>query len=296
MAGAFPALLAAVGFAVFQTVNRRALSGVDVYRGTAALLSVGTVALATLALATQDLSLLARASVSSVLVFAAAGFVHFFCGWTFLGLSQLRLGAARTGIVIGTVPLFGALLAALLLAEPLTARTAVGLTIVVAGVAVISTRGGAAAVSAADVRWGVAAGLATAVCWSASPVLIRIGLQGLPSPLIGATIGMAASAFVYALGVLATRRRVRRAAIPSATWGLLLAAGIAVSTGIWMQWTAFDLAPIASVLALLQLTPVLVVLLAVRIGGDELTPAARRRTWAGTLLTVIGSLILVLTD
>lgn len=290
VAGVLPALTAAVGFAVFQTVNRRALSTVDVYRGTATLLTVGSAALAVLAATTQDLSLVRSAPPRSLWYFAAAGFVHFFCGWTFLGMSQVRLGAARTGIVIGTVPLFGALLATVFLSEPLTAVTTLGLVIVVAGVAVVSARGGTTTIATRDVRLGVLAGLATALCWSSSPVLIRAGLEGLSSPLIGATIGMASSAVVYTALVAS---RGRRGAVGRRTWGLLLTAGVAVSSSIWMQWTAFDLAPVASVLALLQLTPIVVVLFATRSGMERLSGAAAVRTWAGTGLTVAGSLLLI---
>lgn len=293
MLGVVPALLAAIGFGLFQLINRRALTGVDVFRGTATLLGVGAIVLLGVTGLTGDLALVAAAPISALLLCAAAGFVHFFCGWTFLGWSQVRLGAARTGIVIATVPLFGALVAAVALDEPLTLPGVVGLIVVVAGVAVVSTRGGTGAAPAPDARAGVVAGLATAACWSSSPVLIRRGLVGLPSPVAAAAIGMLACALLYWLVVVLTARRARRGAVSQRTRQLLLAAGIAVSLSIWMQWTAFDLAPIASVLAVLQLTPVTVVLLAARIGGDVLTPTAKRRVWMGTALTVAGSLVLV---
>jgi drug/metabolite transporter (DMT)-like permease len=292
--GVIPAVLAAVGFASFQLVNRRALSGVDVFRGTATLLGVGAALLLLVAWLTGGLALVPAAPVSALLFCAAAGFVHFFCGWTLLGWSQVRLGVAKTGILIGTVPLFGALVAAVALDERLTAPAVLGLLIVTAGVAVVSARGGTGVTSVTDARVGVAAGLATALCWSVSPVLIRQGLEGLPSPLAGAAIGMFASALVYAAAVMLTARRAGRAAVVNRTRQLLLLGGVLVSLSIWMQWVAFDLAPVASVLALLQLTPVTVVLLASRLGGDELTGTVARRVWTGASLTVAGSLVLVL--
>lgn len=295
MLGVVPAVLAAAGFAAFQTVNRRALATVDVYRGTATLLAVGAALLATVATAAGDAPLVARAPLGALAWCALAGFVHFFCGWTFLGLSQVRLGAARTGVILGALPLFGAAIAAAWLDEPVSASTAVGLVLVVLGVVAVVRRGGGATdAPSGQVAWGVVAGLAAALCWASSPVLIRRGLVGLPSPVAGAAFGMAASALVYGVAVLLVGRRAVRDALPGSAVRLLVAAGAAVSLSIWMQWTAFDLAPVALVLGLLQLTPVLVVGLAVTVGGDALGPQERRRVWTGAVLTLAGSSILVL--
>ncbi len=167
MVGAVPALLAAVGFAGFQLINRRALAGVDVYRGTATLLLVSTVVLGVVSLVSGELSLVLEAPARAILFCAAAGFVHFFFGWTLLGMAQIRVGAARAGIMVGTVPLFGALLAALLLDESLSAFDVTGLLLVVAGVGVVvSARGAPPAGSQGSPAMGVLAGLATAACWS----------------------------------------------------------------------------------------------------------------------------------
>lgn len=294
MAGVIPAVVAALAFAVFQIVNRRALQTVDVYRGTATILGVGAAALLLVATVTGGIAHLPAAPVSALLFCAAAGFVHFFCGWTFLGWSQVRLGVARAGILIGTVPLFGALIAAVALGETLSPADVAGLVLVVVGIAVVSARRGVAAGPPTDARLGVAAGLATALCWSSSPVLIRQGLEGLPSPTTGAAIGLLSSALVYTLAVVVAGRRTRRPPIDGAVWKLLVVTGLAASLAIWAQWTAYDLTAVATVLALLQLTPITVVLLAGRFGGDQLDRRARQRVLIGTVLTVGGSLLLVL--
>lgn len=295
MAGVLPALGAAVGFAVYQLVNRRALQTVDVYRGTASILAIGSALLMVVAGLTGGLALVPEAPVTALLFCAAAGFVHFFCGWTFLAWAQVRLGAARAGILIGTVPLFGALIAAAVLDEPLSSTDLVGLVLVVVGVWIVSARRGVTTdTPPRQTQLGIAAGLATALCWSSSPVLIRQGLEGLPSPTAGAGLGMLASAVVYGLGVLLTRRRANRTPIAATTRQLLLITGVAASSSIWMQWTAFDRTAVATVLAILQLTPVTVVILASRVGGDRLDGTALRRVLAGAALTVSGSLFLVL--
>jgi len=59
----------------------------------------------------------------------------------------------------------------------------------------------------AETGWGVGwtdsvFGLGTAVAWAISPVLIKEGLDGLSSPLLGLTLGMAAAVLAYAVLVV----------------------------------------------------------------------------------------------
>ena len=46
------------------------------------------------------------------------------------------------------------------------------------------------------------AGLGTALCFSSSSIFIRYGLETIPSPLIGVTIGMVFCTFAYGLILL----------------------------------------------------------------------------------------------
>jgi drug/metabolite transporter (DMT)-like permease len=296
VAGVAPALLAASGFAVFQLLNRRALSGVDVRRGTAALLAVGAALLLLVAAVGGSLAPLADATPVTLLFFSAAGFVHFFCGWTFLGMAQVRIGVARTGILASTVPLFGSLFAAGFLGEHLGVVQLLALATVVGGVVlIVSARGGTGEVHdrrAAAI--GTVCGLTTAMCWSVSPVLIRYGLADVDSPIAGAAVGMAACAVAYGIVVLVSSTRVRPVPIGRTTWRLLVLAGVAVSLSIWMQWTALALTTVAVALALMQLTGPIVVVASNRLAGEPLGPAARRIA-LGTLVTVAGSTLLVLT-
>jgi drug/metabolite transporter (DMT)-like permease len=307
MVGVVPAFVAAVGFAVFQTVNRRALSGVDVYRGTASVLAIGSVLLVGLSIALHGVAGFLAVDPIAYGYFAAAGFVHFFCGWTLLGISQLRLGAARAGIVVGTLPFFGALVAAMALDEPLSAVDVVGLLLVVGGVALVipvrgsppamgaGSAGGTAGPVTSTVLVGVSAGLGAALLWSVSPVLIRGGLAYGAGPITGAAIGQATAAATYAASIAATGRRrggSSRPAIGAATRRLIVVAGAAVALAIWMQWTAYDLAPIAVVLSVLQLTPPLVVVLATVLARERLGERAGR-VWFGSLVTLGGAMLLV---
>lgn len=293
MIGVVPAVAAAVGFAVFQVINARALARIDVYRGTQVLLAMATVILATITLATDGAGLWLDAPPRALLMAAGAGMFHFFLGWTFLGTAQQRIGAARAGALVGTVPLFGSLLAWGVLGESIGPLQVAGLLLVVAGVVVIAT-GNRRGPAEPQLALGVAAALGTATCWSISPVLIREALEGIPSSRAAATVGLLTSAVLYSVLVALARRGRERIAMETRTRQLLGTGGVLVAVSLWMQWTAFSLAPVATVLVLLQLTPALVPLLA-RIGAQAANVLSLPRLYLGVGAIVIGSLPVILT-
>ena len=210
MGGAGWAVFAGVSFGIFQAINRRANQLIDPYRATFALLLVAVVGLGVFSVATADLSLLSSAPARAFLAFGAAGVIHFFLGWTFLSLSQQRVGAANTGVVTAATPLVGSLLAALVLDEALGAMALTAIALVSAGVILIARRA-----SGSDQRLTIPwFALAASLSWGTSPLFIRWGLEGLPSPVIGVTIGLAAAAMLYAV-VLASGRAPTTAGTPA---------------------------------------------------------------------------------
>lgn len=138
MTGVVWAVIAGIGFGVFQSVNRRAGRGMDAYRGTFILLLVSAVILTVVSLTTEGLDLLRVAPLRALLYFALAGFIHFFVGWTLLSVSQQQVGAARTGALVGATPLFATVIAALALGEFLRPPAVLGIVLVVAGVYLVS--------------------------------------------------------------------------------------------------------------------------------------------------------------
>jgi drug/metabolite transporter (DMT)-like permease len=299
MSGVALGALAGIGFGLFQAANRRVNAAVDVYRATFGLVAVGTVLLALVAVVTEDVGQVLRAPAGALAAFAAAGFVHFFLGWTFLGLSQQRIGAPRTGALIGTVPLFGALAAALVLGEVPTASTMAAIAIVVAGVAAVTLSGTDLRADGqpqlggrrAGAVTGVLFALATSVCWSVSPLLIRAGLRGLPSPLLGVTLGMVATTVICGVMVVVAARD--RAAPVRPVLGSVVAAATFVSLSIWSYSTALDLAQVAVVLAVMQLSAPTVAIVAPLLYDDP-NDRGGRSLWIGIGLILVGSVTLLL--
>lgn len=138
MSGIIWAIIAGIGFGLFQVLNRKAGSRIDALRGTFSLLAISAVVLAVASLATEDLVMLRGISLATIFNFAMAGLIHFLLGWTFLTVSQHRVGAARTGALIGAAPLFATVVAALTLNEFLDLPTLIGILLVVGGVCLVS--------------------------------------------------------------------------------------------------------------------------------------------------------------
>jgi drug/metabolite transporter (DMT)-like permease len=293
MTGALCAAASGVGFGVFQSLNRRAVAQMDVYVATFLQLVVASALLVVLALATEDLGALADASAASLLWFAGGGLVHFFVGWTLLNASQKRIGAARTSPLIATTPLFGVAVAFATLGETPGALAWVGIVVVTAGAFAVglARAEGSARPRARDLAFG----LGCACAWSISPVLIREGLKGLSSPLLGLAVGMVVSVAAFAL-LLAARRLAGAAGggepLLRSALSYKLAAGVFVALSTWGRWVAVDLTTIGVVLALGLMSVPVVLLLSPALMGRHVE-VVNAQVWTGALLVVGGSLLLI---
>lgn len=293
MTGPLLAAAAGVGFGVFQTLNRRAVGGMgDAYFATFLQLLVAMVVLLAASAATEELGALGDATTAALAWFGAAGLVHFFVGWTLLNISQMRIGAARTSPLLSTNPVFGATVAAAWLREVPRLVAWAGIALVVAGALLVSLE------RVHDTGWGVswrdaAPGLATALAWSISPIFIKEGLDGLESPLLGLTLGMAVALVFYA-AALPFRPRTSGSALGS--WDAVtfkLVAGVMVGLSVWARWVSLDSTGIAIVLALGLLSVPVVLLLSPALMGRHVERVTLR-LWTGATLVVAGGLVLVL--
>jgi drug/metabolite transporter (DMT)-like permease len=289
-----PALAAAagLGFGVFQTLNRRAVGGMkDAYLATFLQLVTALAVLVVASLATEDLGLLGEATALSLFYFSLAGVIHFSLGWTLLNMSQMRIGAARSSPLLATTPVFGAVIAILILQEIPAAVVWVGVALVTVGALVVSLE------RVSEEGWGVSwpdtlPGLATALAWAVSPILIKEGLEGLPSPLLGLTLGMVVAVVVYAVA-LPLRPPVDGPALGSRislTFKLL--AGLMVGLSVWARWASLDYTSIAVVLALGLLSVPVVLLLSPLLMGRHVERVTLQ-IWLGAALVVVGGLVLV---
>ena len=135
------------------------------------------------------------------------------------------------------------------------------------------------------------AGLGTAICFSSSSIFIRYGLETIPSPLIGVTIGMVFCTFAYGLILLVRfRKQTEEKKISYSKQGilLLLFGGMFLGFGTLSRWIAIDLAPIAIVIGLSGLTVPVVLMLSPILMGRSLENVTMR-LWLGAGLVIIGA-------
>jgi drug/metabolite transporter (DMT)-like permease len=279
--GALWAAASGIGFGLFQSINRLAVRDMDAYVSTFLQVAVAFVVLAAIALATEDLGSLAHTGTWPLVAFAGAGLVHFLAGWTFLNLSQKRIGAARTSPLLTVTPVFGLALAALAFGELPSAFALLAVAVIVAGAFLVSRSGPGARLR--DARFG----LACALMWALSPLLTVEGLDGGLSPLLGVTIGMLASVAAYAVVLGA-----RGLAVPRRSLSVKLLAGVLVAFATWSRWVALDDAAVGVVLALNLVSVPIVLFLAPVLSGRHLEQVTAR-VWAGAALVVCGSLALI---
>jgi uncharacterized membrane protein len=181
VSGVLWATASGIGFGLFQSLNRRAIRGIeDPYVSTFLQLAVATGILVVASVVSEDLSQLGDASGKAIALFALAGIIHFVLGWLLLNVSQMRIGASRTAPLITLTPLFGVALAAVALRELPSAAALLAIAPIMVGAWLLASRG------SGDIRVERDSIFAfgTAFMWALSAVLTVEALEGLDSCLL----------------------------------------------------------------------------------------------------------------
>ena len=303
MIGVAWSLVMAALFGFSQLASRKGLSEIAVDQGTFIMIVVSTILMAFPFFWLGGPALLIQTNTIGLAYFVAAGLVHFIGGFTLMNTSISTIGAAQTGSLIATTPLFATFLAAVALDELLNAPLIIGVGLVVGGVILIGRSRRRArskpttATGQPDSR-GVAPasifGLLAAVSWGFSPVLIKKGLESLPSPVVGLTLSMVSAGVVYAV-ILGVRGRLRPIFSQLGQTGGLwqIGAGALIGFGTLARWIALSFTTAAMVTTLSRASLFITVGLGGKLLGNELEPINAQIRW-GALLIVIGSIIVVL--
>jgi DME family drug/metabolite transporter len=288
--GVLWAAASGIGFGLFQSVNARAVRQLDdVYLSTFLQLMVAAAVLAFVCAVAGDLALIGDLTPWAVACFGVAGLLHFFLGWTFLNISQDRIGAARSAPLLSTIPLWGIAIAAVALGELPPPEALAGVALMVAGALTVSSPKNVVGISRKDSAYA----LGTAFLWALSPIFTVAGLDELDAPLLGVTIGVVFSALAYAVLIAAwPGSRARAGALPRAGVTLKAVGGVIVALATWGRWVALDLAAVGVVLGLNLLAVPVVLLLAPFLAGKQ-AERADARVWLGAGLVVAGSLLLI---
>lgn len=135
-------------------------------------------------------------------------------------------------------------------------------------------------------------GIGVALCFAGSAIFVRRGLEGLPSPLLGLTMGMIVAVFAYSSSVFLQAKSNPVTGIPASLMGLEILAGVFIGLGTWARYIAMDLTEVAVVIALGRLNVPMVLLLSPLVIGRE-HERVTARVWLGAALIIIGALLLI---
>jgi drug/metabolite transporter (DMT)-like permease len=289
VSGVLWATASGIGFGVFQSLNRRAIRGIeDPYVSTFLQLSVATAILVVASLVSEDLSQLGDASGEAIAIFALAGVIHFVLGWLLLNVSQARIGASRTAPLITLTPLFGVVLAVITLGELPKATALVAIVPIMVGAWLLASRGSGQVALERDSVFA----FGTAFMWSLSAVLTVKALEGLDSPLLGVTLGLLAATATLGGALLARGSLGAIRSIARNTMALKVSAAVLVAFATWFRLLALGETDVAVVLATnLVAVPITLVLAPMMV--ERHLEQVDARVWLGGLLVAAGVLALI---
>jgi drug/metabolite transporter (DMT)-like permease len=289
VSGVLWATASGIGFGLFQSLNRRAIRGIeDPYVSTFLQLSVATAILLVASLVSEDLGQLADASGEAIVLFAVAGVIHFVLGWLLLNVSQARIGASRTAPLITLTPLFGVVLAVITLGELPKATALAAIVPIMVGAWLLASRGSGQVALERDSIFA----FGTAFMWSLSAVLTVKALEGLDSPLLGVTLGLLAATATLGGALLARGSLGEIRSIARNTMALKISAAVLVAFATWFRLLALGETDVAVVLATnLVAVPITLVLAPMMV--ERHLEQVDARVWLGGLLVAAGVLALI---
>jgi len=268
--------VSAVCFGSALVTAKFGLRSLDARAGAAISIPTATVLLVLAAPYALDVS---GFTLAAALIFAAVG-IFFPAVVTLLTFAANdRLGPSVTGTVSSTAPLFALAAAFAFLGERIPARALVATAGVVAGVALLSWRGGAI------MRRALWLPLAGAALRGIVQVAAKAGLALWPSPFAASLIGYSVSTVTVTLAARGRQRSRERSAL---LW--FMATGLLNGLAVLLMYAALSAAPVSLVAPLLAGYPLVTLLLGAAVLREE---ALGVRSVAGALLIAGGIAYLV---
>lgn len=311
MLGVLCAIAAAASFGFNNASARRGVLTGTALQGLAISMPLGVLLFLAAGILAGQWTEVHRLTRTSVLFFAAAGFMHFVWGRYFNIRSLAAVGSNIAGPVQQVQLLLALTLAVVFLGETLTPLKVLGILLVVAAPALILERRskararvraspGTDRTTAAKpdftprmVEGYLCAGL-SALGFGVSPILIKAGLAGTRLSLLGGFVSYITAAAVVALVLVVPSQfaDVRGISRESVKWFAL--SGVGVSTSQLFRYVALGLAPVTIVQPLQSLSLLFRMIFAYFINRQH--EEFDRWVIAGILLSFVGALALSASD
>lgn len=243
------AIQAALCFAVSHVLIRRGLVTSNAITGS--FISLGMTALI-LWLLLPFFVPLATLWTPAVWYFLAAGIFAPGLGRTLTYVGIEKVGVARAAPIANSYPMFASLLAVFLLQEVWTLQNFLGTTLVICGIAILSSsHGGQVQWRRVDLFYPVVAALGFGI----SSNLRKLGLMASNVPFMAAPVA-ATTAFVFSMCLLQARGGRRVFMLSRANWGWLFAGGIANTAATLSVFHALSFGNVVVVEPLVASNPV----------------------------------------
>ena len=136
-----------------------------------------------------------------------------------------------------------------------------------------------------------ALGLGAGVSWGAAPIFVKLGLDGIGSPVAGAFISFVAATIILSLSLLKQQTRISISATSGKAAGFFFAAGLLSFVANFVRYIALNLAPASVVTPLASTVPVFVLIFSFVF--NRKLEIFNTRVVLGAISVVIGTLFLV---
>ena len=253
MIGLILALLAGLSYAFSNNIIRKGMSySGESYSPLPINISIGTLFFAVVLVISGNIDELISISWLGIGALTVAGAIHFIIGRFFIFTGIRLIGTNKTVPITSSSILIAVLIGVFFLGEPLTASLGIAVLLIVGGVALISTSGESNAVMPVipkgSLATGILAALVGALCWGLSPVLMKIGLREVSTPLVALFLAYISAFTIISFSLFRSINRQRLRNLNRNALVSIVIAGLIGSIGATMlRMTALAYSPVSVV-------------------------------------------------
>ncbi len=225
-----------------------------------------------------------------------AGLIHFVAGRMFLYKAIQFIGANFTAVVAGISPIIAATIGISILGEPLTWEVAMGIPLIVGGVAIVSVNPKASRSNHGSNKSvnitsrGILFALGSGIFFGISPVFVKMGLYESSSPVAATFISYSAAAIAVSAFLLVREKRTILFGMGNRVFLLFIITSLLTGIAQLLRYTALSISPISIVAPLIATMPVL--LLGFTFLFNRKIEVFNRFLIIGVIITVIGAILL----
>ncbi|MDF1590126.1 MAG: EamA family transporter [Desulfobacterales bacterium] len=296
MLGSLFALLSAMSFALNAIFLRRAvIIVVDISVGILISVSMAVPLLFLVIAFTGQIHTLLNFTWQGYVWLSLAGIVHFVFGRTLNYKCIQLVGANIANILSRSDILISVVIGVTVLREPLGWGLGIGVFLILTGITLTGLNSQRTQKSSESLyripARAFVLGLGAGVSWGVAPIFVKLGLDGIGSPVAGAFVSFVAATAILSLSLLKQKTRISISATSGRAAGFFFAAGFLSFVANFVRYIALDLAPASVVTPLASTVPVFVLIFS--FAFNRKLEIFNPRVVIGAISVVIGTLFLV---